>query len=208
MKLSSQLLVLGASVTNAQSFLSATGAYPQLSQFRQLLINQPSIAGALLSTTNSAGNRTTVLVPNNAAFDRYHQYTGQYVEGLQSSDLTDLVNYHSLNGALSSSDLQKPTGLVASTSLTDPRYNNLGLGSNGAMQPQVVYVGSNNASPSQSGANSTGLFVQSGLVSNAALNAIDGTWDGGLFHIVDKYVNYLPPSNLVAVPMMCERLHC
>ncbi len=187
MKLSALLRLFGTSVVSAQSFLSATGAYPQLSQFRQLLINQPNIAGLLLATTNGTNdNQTTVLVPNNNAFDNYHRNTGQYVEGLQSSDLTDLVHYHSLNGALSSSDLQKPTGLVASTSLTDPRYDNRGLGSNGAMQSQVVYVGSNSANQPRQNMNSSGLYVQSGLVSNSPLNTIDGTWDGGLFHIVDE----------------------
>jgi len=54
------------------------------------------------------------------------------------------------------------------------------------MQSQVVYVGSNSANQPRQNMNSSGLYVQSGLVSNSPLNTIDGTWDGGLFHIVDE----------------------
>lgn len=193
------LLVLGATIVNAQSFLSSTGAYPQLSRFRQLLINQPGIAGSLTSR-NATDNKTTVMVPNNDAFTKYHQNTGQNVEGLQSSDLTDLIQYHSLNGALSSSDLQQPTGLAASTSLTDPRYNNLGLSSNGAVTPQSVFVGSGAPSLATRQINQTVLYAQSGLTSNASINAIDAAWEGGLFHIVDKSVHMpdpLIPSSMV-----------
>ena len=179
------LFVLGATIVNAQSFLSSTGAYPQLSRFRQLLINQPGVAGALTSR-NATDNKTTVMVPNNDAFTKYYKYTGQNVEGLQSSDLTDLVQYHSLNGALSSSDLQQPTGLAASTGLVDPRYNNLGLSSNGAVNPQVVFVGSNAQALATRQSNQTTLYAQSGLVSNASVDAIGAAWEGGLFHIVDK----------------------
>jgi len=182
------LLVLGATIVNAQSFLSSTGAYPQLSRFRQLLINQPGIAGSLTSR-NATDNKTTVMVPNNDAFTKYHQNTGQNVEGLQSSDLTDLIQYHSLNGALSSSDLQQPTGLAASTGLTDPRYDSLGLSSNGAVMPQRVFVGSDAPALATRQINQTAIYAKSGLTSNASINAIDAAWEGGLFHIVDKSVH-------------------
>lgn len=190
---SALLLVLGVTIVNAQSFLNASGNYPQLSRFRQLLINQPGIAGALTSSS-ATGNRT-VLAPNNDAFTNYYRNTGQNIEGLQSSDLTDLVQYHSLNGALSSSDLQQPTGLAASTGLVDPRYNNLGLSSSGAVTPQVVFVGSQALASRQN--NQTGLYVQSGLISNASLDTIGAVWDGGLFHIADKLVH--PPQ-----PQFCD----
>jgi uncharacterized surface protein with fasciclin (FAS1) repeats len=193
MKLHSALLLfLGTSFVNAQSFLSSTGAYPQLSRFRQLLINQPGIAASLTSR-NATDNKTTVMVPNNDAFTKYYNYTGQNVEGLQSPDLTDLVKYHSLNGALSSTDLQQPTGLAASTGLTDPRYDNVGLSSTGAMDPQKVFVGPKSPALASRQVNQTSLYAQSGLVSNASIDAIGAVWEGGLFHIVDKSV--LPPSS-------------
>lgn len=190
------LLVLGASIVNAQSFLSSIGAYPQLSRFYQLLINQPGIAGSLTSR-NATDNKTTVMVPNNDAFTNYYRNTGQNVEGLQSSDLTDLVQYHSLNGALSSSDLQQPTGLAASTGLTDPQYGNLGLSSNGAVMPQPVFIGSGAPALATRQDNQTVLYAQSGLTSNASINTIDAAWEGGLFHIVDKSV-HIPLAILIS----------
>ena len=184
----SLLLLVGATVANAQSFLSAAGARPELSQFRQLLTSRPNLAAALTSSDNN-GNRT-VMAPNNDAFTNYFRYTGQNIESLQSNDLKDLVEYHSLNGALSSSDLAQPNGLAASTGLTDPTYNNLGLGSNGAAEGQKVFVGSGSGGPSQQQARTIALYAQSGLVSNSSINPIDAKWDYGLFHIVDKFVPF------------------
>ncbi len=205
MKLPSCLLLLvGSNFVNSQSFLSATGANPELSRFRQLITNQPDIANRLIAR-NRESNNQTVLVPNNDAFDNYFRNTGQNIESLQSSDLASLVDYHSLNGALSSSDLQQPMGLAARTGLTDPRYNNLGLQSNGAVDPQVVFVGSSLSSRLAQRQNPGGLFAQSGLVSNASINAIDAVWEGGLFHITDEFV----PISLVtrkSVALLIEHL--
>jgi len=144
----------------------------------------------MLNLSNQGQNNTptTILVPSNKAFDNYRQDTGQSVESLQSSDLTSIVNYHTLNGALSSSDLQQPSGLVSETALRDPKYDNRGLDSNGAKQPQVVFIGSKPSSSisARQAAQSSNIFIQSGLTSDVSVDSGNGTWDGGFFYIINR----------------------
>ncbi|KAI9819492.1 MAG: hypothetical protein M1827_006940 [Pycnora praestabilis] len=188
------VVLLGASVVSAQSFLNATGAYPQLSDFRQLLQNNSQLAAGLLSATSS-GPQQTILVPSNDAFDTYIQQTGDGIGSLSSSDLQNIINYHSLQGALSSSDLQTPGGLVSNTALTDPMYANRELSSNGAKQNQVVYIQAMNTTIGASKikikrqlASDANETVKSGDGNTINLEPVNGKWDGGLFQIVDGFL--------------------
>ena len=181
---------------SAQSFLQAIDAYPKLSSFHQLLLANSTLAGGLLSNGSiSAANGTnstlhTILVPSNDAFTNYQKAYGHPIDRLSSSDLGNVIQYHSLQGALSSSDLQRPRGLVANTALTAPTYDNRELGSNGAQLPQVVYI----APPSTNGTvvvrqirgtNAADRLVKSGLGSTVNVDFVNGRFDGGVFQIVD-----------------------
>jgi len=199
MKLIVLLAVLNQALyVTAQSFLEATGAYSQLSSFHQLLLANSTIAAGVLSNATTTGHNgtnitmQTILVPSNDAFTNYERANGHPVTSLSSSDLTNLGQYHSLQGALSSSDLQKPQGLISNTALNDQRYDNRELGSDGAQQPQVVYIGSTSTNGmvarQAGGANGAGGFVESGLGAKVDVDLVDGKFDGGMFQIVDEYV--------------------
>ncbi|KAI9879472.1 MAG: hypothetical protein M1830_008431 [Pleopsidium flavum] len=192
-------LLIQALYVIAQSFLEATGAYSQLSSFHQLLLTNSTVAAGLLgNSTNTGSNGTnmtpqTILVPNNDAFTNYERANGRPITSLSSPDLTNIVQYHSLQGSLSSSDLQNPQGLISNTALKDQRYDNRELGSNGAQQPQVVYIGSASTNGTVvarqvGGAGAAGGFVESGLGAKVNVEVIDGKFDGGMFQIVDGFL--------------------
>ena len=198
MKLLILLAALGkASVISAQPLLNATAAYPQLSDFRTLLMTNPNVATQLLTNvTLSAAQQITVLIPSNDAFVVYQQHTGTGITALSSSDLSNILNYHSLQGALSSSDLQQPSGLIAATALMNQTYDNRGLASNGAKIPQVVYVSSVNTTNGivtkvkrQMMSAVAEFDVKSGEGLQTALEPVDGVWSGGMFQIVNEFVS-------------------
>ncbi|KAI9713322.1 MAG: hypothetical protein M1812_006681 [Candelaria pacifica] len=187
-------LLIETTLVKSQSFLSATSQYSQLSQFRQLLITNPVVAGTLL--TNTTTNKTlTILVPSNTAFDNYRKANNNTgVDSLRSADLTNVVNYHTLQGALSSSDLQKPTGLIANSALTNPMYANRELSSDGSKKPQVVYIGTNGSNlitARQLSSSGAGQYIESGEGRTVNVDPTDGVWDGGRFHIIDGYAVFL-----------------
>lgn len=199
------LLLLQTWTSYAQSFLEAIDAYPNLSSFRQLLQTNPAFAEGLLSNTSlSALNGTgvtlqTILVPNNDAFTKYQQMNRHPLTSLSSSDLTNVIQYHSLQGALSSSDVKKPQGLISDTALTDAKYDNRELSSNGAQLPQVVFIAPAPSTGSsmpitQAGNSSSNLggYVESGLGQKVNVELVDGKFDGGMFQTVDGYVQFDP----------------
>ena len=76
MKFTAQVFMLWKiSIVGAQSLLNATGAYPELSDFRQLLLNSPSDALGLLTNFTLGSQLQTILIPNNNAFNSYRQTT-------------------------------------------------------------------------------------------------------------------------------------
>jgi uncharacterized surface protein with fasciclin (FAS1) repeats len=188
------LYICCASSAAGQSFLAAISAYPQLSNFTALFQNNPSLASKLL--TGSALAPQTVLVPNNTAFLNYQSRTGMSISSLSSTELEPVLSYHVLVGQLTTPDFSHPQGLTAPSLLVGERYNNrsagAGLSSVGgetsaSHNGQVVFI---------SRANLTNLFtvrqlgsttptVESGLGNTVNLAALDGTWDGGRFQMVD-----------------------
>ncbi|MCJ1229122.1 hypothetical protein MMC12_005787 [Toensbergia leucococca] len=188
------LILLNFSFVSAQSLLNATAAYPQLSDFNQLLLSNPDAAAGLLTNITAASQKQTILIPNNDAFNNYRQATGSSVSSLSSPDLGNLLNYHSIQGALSSSDLQTPGGLVSNTALTNQTYDNRELLPNGAKLHQVVYIGSTDT-PSgakkirvrQAGPLSS-TEVRSGEGAQVLLDPTPGNWSGGNFYIIDGLV--------------------
>ncbi len=205
-------VLLQSSIVCAQSLLLALEAYPRLSSFRQLLLTNATTAGALLANSSITGSnstditRQTILVPSNDAFTNYQRANGRGIGSLSSSDLGSLVQYHSLQGILSSTELQRPEGLISETALTTERYNNRELGSNGAQQPQVVYISpgstNNTVVVRQVGtaASANGL-VRSGLGNEVNVEIVNGQFEGGIFQIVNGYAVLRDGENTTLTPI-------
>lgn len=191
------LLVLAwaTASTFAQSLLNATARYPQLSNFNDLLSSFPDVAASLLTNISASPQRQTILVPSNAAFDAYRQRNGASVGSLSSSDVGNILNYHTVQGALSSSDIQQPSGLVSNTALTDPAYVDREVLLDGGRLAQVVYISSTDVA---TGARIiarqrnvlTSVEVQSGEGNQITLEPTPANWSGGVFYVVNGSVSY------------------
>lgn len=180
-------------LASAQSFQVAIEAYPQLSDFADLLSTNPTIATSLLSTSASAPK--TLLVPNNNAFVAYQAKTGVAVGNTEKDLLQDTLNYQTLNGSYTAESFSEPKGVTIPTLLTGETYNNRSAGAAlasaaaGQKDGQVVFV---SALKGTSGftvrqLNSDAALVRSGLGSDVRLETTEGVWDGGRFHIIDRY---------------------
>lgn len=134
---------VATTAVQAQSLLNATARYPQLSNFTELLSTFPDLAAGLLTNISTGPSRQTILVPSNDAFDSYQRQRGASVSSLSSSDVGNILNYHTLQGALSSSDIQQPNGLVSETALRNSTYARRENATDaGDSLPQVVYLSS------------------------------------------------------------------
>lgn len=191
MKLFSLVVLLGTSgVISAQSFIEAISGVSQLSDLRDLLNANPSAARSLL-TNSTPGDQRTILAPNNNAFENYRRTTGGSFASLSSPDLEDTLNYHNLQGALSSADLQNRGGLLSNTALTSSKHDNRGLESNGAkMKPQVVAIAPENTANGRKikVRKAHNVDVRSGNGQEITLDPTPGNWSGGNFYIVDGSV--------------------
>jgi uncharacterized surface protein with fasciclin (FAS1) repeats len=183
------LYICCASIAAGQSFLTAISAYPQLSNFTALIQNNTSLASTLLN--GSASALQTVLVPNNTAFANYQSLTGTPISSLSSAELEPILSYHILVGQLTTPDFSQPQGLTAPSLLVGGQYDNrsagAGLSSVGGSTSashdgQVVFI---SASAGLTNTSSPTSMVESGLGNTVNLTALDGTWDGGRFQMVD-----------------------
>ena len=179
----------------AQSLLVATAPYPQLSDFNDLIQNYPRAAANLLTNLTSKDQKQTVLIPSNDAFGKYRLRSGASISSLSSSDVGNILNYHTLQGSLSSSDLQRPGGLVSSTALRNQSYVDREiLEESSARLSQVVYISSTGSGESSTiTARQADVLsstdVRSGQGNVVKLDPRPGNWSGGTFYIVDGYVN-------------------
>ncbi|KAL8912820.1 MAG: hypothetical protein Q9172_007421 [Xanthocarpia lactea] len=178
----------------AQSLLNATASYPQLSNFTELLSTFPDLAAGLLTSINTGLQRQTVLVPSNDAFDSYRQQNGASISSLSSSDVGNILNYHTLQGALSSSDIQQPNGLVSETALRNSTYARRENATDaGDSLPQVVYISSTETPTGrkikarQISALSS-VDVRSGEGNAIELEQTPGNWSGGVFYVVNGFL--------------------
>lgn len=175
----------------AQSLLAATARYPQLSDFTELITNYPRAAADLLTNLTSRDQKQTILIPSNDAFGQYRLQSGASISSLSSSDVGNILNYHTLQGSLSSSDLQRPGGLVSNTALRNESYADREVVENGgARLSQVVYISSTGSGLStiitarQANALSS-TDVRSGQGNVVKLDPRPGNWSGGTFYVVD-----------------------
>lgn len=173
----------------AQSLYDAISDFDVFSNLRNLINANPNAASSLLANITS-GEPRTILVPNNDAFENFLRITGTSVNSLSSSDLEDTFNYHSLEGALSSNDVQKQRGLLSNTGLRTQRYDNRGLQSNGAKKPQVVLIASTGSASDRKikVKRAVSVDVKSGRGQEITLDPAPGKWSGGNFFMVDGSV--------------------
>jgi hypothetical protein len=189
-------------VAQALSFVEAISAYPQLSNFTSLLESNPGLASPFNAISPSAPQ--TVLVPDNDAFLSFQNSTGQSFASEPYDYIQAVISYQLLNGNLSSQDFLHPAGITIPTGLTGPTYDNRTAGSalissgasTGNHDGQVVFIAPDTTptsfNPRQLG--STEAYVQSGVANQVNLTTIDGVWDGGMFQIVDGYMDPLQLS--------------
>lgn len=183
----------------SQSLLDATASYSQLSTFRALLLASPALA---LNYTRSegSGSQKTLLLPSNIAFDTYFSVFGTEFTSLPPATLAATFAYHTLNASYTSTNFKSNDGVLAQTRLSEDKYNHRN-GSGG----QVLFIGDSgstggsgkrDAPPGstfkvfplggrQDNQMGSTANVTSGLGSTVVLHAVDGTWDGGKFQIVD-----------------------
>jgi len=196
----------------AQDFLTAISQFPSLSNFTTLFYDNPALANAVLSSNYSSGFQQTVLVPNNDAFIKLETKLGVPVNSLTVEQLEPILQYLVLVGGLTTENFTAPQGLTTPTFLTGPTYNNrtagpaLGVANGNTSDPrngQVVFIqaASNSSSSSRrftvrQGATSVHEIVQGGLGHKINMTAVDGYWDGGVFQIVDAFLDL--PLNCTA----------
>ena len=183
--------LFATAAVHGQTLLNATARYPELSNFNDLLSSFPNLAAGLLTNISAGAQRQTVLVPSNQAFTNYRQRNGASVSSLSSSDLGNILSYHTLQGALSSSDLEQPSGLVSETALRNSTYARRENATDaGDSLPQVVYLSSSDTASGrkirarQVNALSS-VDVRSGEGNEVELEPTPGNWSGGLFYIVN-----------------------
>ncbi|KAI4226219.1 MAG: hypothetical protein L6R36_003355 [Xanthoria steineri] len=185
---------VATTAVQAQSLLNATARYPQLSNFTELLSTFPDLAAGLLTNISTGPSRQTILVPSNDAFDSYQRQRGASVSSLSSSDVGNILNYHTLQGALSSSDIQQPNGLVSETALRNSTYARRENATDaGDSLPQVVYLSSTETATGrkikarQISALSS-VDVRSGQGNEIELEQTPGNWSGGVFFVVNGFL--------------------
>ena len=176
------LLLAGFHLVHSQSFLSAISAYPQLSDFTNLMKINPTLAQSLLNTS-LVGGEQTILVPSNTAFTKYQQTTGHPFQSRGPKHIQTTLQYHTLNASLTSAILAQQPDIVISTQLTDPKYDLIASTANTNLnvKGQVLYISSTGSPDNPSTAS-----VNSGLGSIGKMHVVDGTWSGGTFQIVDS----------------------
>lgn len=193
MKLRYDLLLGGLSLVsngNAQSLLEAISGFSQLSRFTELMTDNPQLAGALLtSNVSTFGGPSTILVPDNSAFDKISVIYNVSMSNLTVTQLEPYLQYHLLVGQVTTENLTAPRGVTVPTFLTGPQFNNrtagAALGSSGATDDpkngQVVFLQSK---PRNSTENGRRMFEIRQL-QNPTVNA-----QGGLGH---QIVSRSPP---------------
>ena len=211
------LFLLGTMLgfTYAQTLLEALSKVPELSNFTTYYQNNEAFANSYFN--NASSHPITFLAPSNDAFTAYQAKNQVSLFDVKPENLLQLVQYHTLVSSLSRDNFTASgaTGLTAPTMLKDSPNNNRTSGVSLAAKfggpekarGQVVFIQSAGqaSSPnrfklmSRQSSEPQNAGVRSGLASTVNLQTLDadqGTWDGGRFHIVD---------GLLTLPTTCAR---
>lgn len=128
------------------------------------MTDSPDLAGALLtSNTSTLSGPSTILVPDNSAFDKVSVLYNVSMSNLTVDQLTPYLQYHVLVGQVTTENLTSAQGTTVPTFLTGPQFNNrtagAALGSSGATDDpnngQVVFF---QAKPSNLTGNNGRMF--------------------------------------------------
>lgn len=181
-------LLAWATGVASQSLVEAISAFPELSNFTSLMIANPGLAGALLtSNASSLTGPATVLVPDNSAFTKLSVRYNIPMGKLSLQQLEPYLEYHLLVGLVGSANFSTPGGITVPSYLTGPTFNNrsagAALGSTGANgdihNGQVVFF---EAKSTTTTANGTKKFALRQL-QNPTVNA-----QGGLARMIVRYL--------------------
>lgn len=168
----------------AQTLLQAISDFSQLSRFSQLMTNNPELAGALLTSNASTfGGPSTILVPDNSAFDKVSVIYNVSMANLTVAQLEPYLQYHLLVGEVTTENFTSPRGVTVPTFLTGPQFNNrtagAALGSSGASgdprNGQVVFF----QSKPKNSTSKRGQTFKIRQLQNPTVNA-----QGGLGHMI------------------------
>ena len=211
------LFLLGVALGGAyaQTLLEALSKIPELSNFTTFYQNNEAFAAAYFGDESSYP--ITFLAPSNDAFAAYYAQNQVSLFDVGLENLLQLVQYHTLVSDLKRDNFTSigTKGITAPTMLKDSPNNNRTTGISLAAKfggperarGQVVFIQSAGqaSSPnrfklmSRQSSTPQNSGVRSGLASTVNLQTLDanqGTWDGGSFHIVD---------GLLTLPDTCEK---
>lgn len=207
------LLATALGVAHAQTLLEALSKVPELSNFTTFYQNNEAFAAAYFG--NESSYPITFLAPSNDAFSAYYTQNQVSLFDVGPEILLQLVQYHTLVSDLKQANFTNvgTKGITAPSMLKDSPNNNrttgvslaAKFGGSERARGQVVFIqaAGSAASPNrfllsrQSTPQNAG--VRSGLASTVNLRTLDanqGTWDGGSFHVVD---------GLLTLPQTCAR---
>ncbi len=193
----------------AQTLYDAMSKFPELSNFTAFIANNPNIANNYFG--NTSAYPITFLAPNNDAFMSLQAKFGANMSDIPADTLLQIIQYHTMVSNLTKSDFNNNgggQGLTVPTMLNSVN-NNRSVGISMAARyggatkagGQVVFVKGDSGSPGRlrlmsrqdnPNGGQPANTVRSGLSSNVGITAIDGVWNGGIFHIIDGLLT--PPT--------------
>lgn len=178
-----------------QSLSNALSQYADLSTFNSLINSQPSILGNI---TTGSDHKVTLLAPTNDAITNFlRQSNISDVTLLPADRLLAILQYHTLDAGLTTTNFSAPRGITVPTKLRDTIYNLRSPGPaiinqyGDEAQGQVLFVSQDTINPAKfrvrqdSSSDKKTANLRAGLGQNAELTALDGEWDGGYFHSID-----------------------
>ncbi len=162
----------------ASELSSVLAAYPNLSDMRQLVNQDPDI----INTVFGDNQNLTILVPTNDAFAAFASAHGQDFTSADAEFVANTLSYHILAGALTDANFNSEIATAVPSLLTGELYNNRSSGTNfeTAFGPgangQVVLIERT----------SDGFILVQASQGHTNLTALDKEWPGGYIQIVDS----------------------
>ncbi|KAM7189950.1 FAS1 domain containing protein [Rhypophila sp. PSN 637] len=135
--------------------------YELVKQYPDILLQLPSYSGV------------TLVAPNNDAFDKFHDWDPQ-----NKTLVTNLLEYHILQGTVSTASVPVGVSTFAKTLLNDKKWSNVSEG-----QQMLINKGGDDV-----------VVFTSGLGSRSTVVEADLAFTGGLVQIVDTLM--VPPARL------------
>ncbi|KAJ9156070.1 FAS1 domain-containing protein [Pleurostoma richardsiae] len=171
--------------------IGAIANYTELSTFSQVLQANPSLNTAFPTD----GEGITLLIPDNAAFEKLFNQTNQSVQAFNADLFLPVLRYHIMAAKLTSKNFTTPRGLTVPTLLTGDEYNNRSAGADlvndygsQAAEGQVLAVSKDPINPAKlrlRQSSAEGASLRGGLGLTASVSAVDGQWSLGYFQIID-----------------------